>query len=785
MNRSSDPDPAVLDALRRRIAELEESQARQSRVQDTLRGIRFSPGVSFLDLLSLELAQASGADYAFVGTLLPDQRHVRTVGLCADGRVAPGFEYALDGTPCDDVVGKDVCSYPSGITSLYPKDTLLQEMGIEGYCGVPLFDTTKRAIGLIVLLTKRPFQETARAESLLRVAAVRAAAELERSRAEARLRSIFESNMVGIVFWNSEGEITEANDSFLLAVRYTREDLESGKLRWKDMTPPEYAWLDTRALEELRDSGTCIPFEKEYFRRDGSRVPVLIGGSRVTLAPLAGVAFVLDMSARKVAERAARDADDLSRQVISSMREGLCVHDRTLRYVHFNREMEVITGTPERDVIGKHPLEIFPVLKEMGIYADLERSLQGETRTSPDLPYHAKASGETRWTSTQTSPLRDQTGAIVGVIAVIRDVTELKGTEEALRESERRLAEALKLSQDRVVQLEEQVQTRLSFASMVGKSPSMQEVYRRLRLAAESDVTVLVTGESGTGKELAAAAVHSLSHRRSRPFVAVNCSAIPEGVLESELFGHVKGAFTGASRDKVGLFQAAEGGTLFLDEVGDMSPVLQVKVLRALQEREIRRVGDDQQIKVDVRLVTATNRNLSELIENGVLREDFYYRIRVFEIQLPPLRERKEDISVLVGHFIGELSKVTGKRIRGIEPDALKQLLEYPWPGNVRELKNALEHAFVTVRGDHLNLGDLPLEIRAAAPVADSRGSRSGDPDERARILDALHRTAGRKIDAARRLGISRVTLWHRMRILGIDSAEGGGSRKGGGIRKR
>jgi PAS domain S-box-containing protein len=770
MNAPSDSTASVVDTLRRRIAELEESQARQTRIQDALRGTRFSPSISFFDLISLELAHACDADFAIVGALLPDSRHVRTIGLCADGKIAPGFEYDLRDTPCEGIIGRDVCSYPSGITKLFPKDLLLQEMGIDGYCGVPLFDTSRRAIGILVVLTRKPLKDPGRTEALLRVAGARASAELERSRSESRLRSVFDSNMVGIIFWNETGDITEANDAFLHTVRYTREDLELGKISWKEMTPPEYAREDARAVEEIHTTGTCTPYEKQLLRKDGTRVPVLVGGSRVSTAPLAGVAFVLDMSSTKVAERAAREADELNCQIISSIREGLCVHDRSLRYVHFNREMEEITGSRAKDVIGKHPLEMFPVLKEMGIYAGLERALQGENWTSPDLPYHRH--GATRWTTTQASPLRDHAGAIVGVIAVIRDTTELKGTEEALRDSERRLAEALKLSQDRVVQLEEQVQSRVSFATMSGKSPAMQEVYRRLRLAAESDVTVLLTGESGTGKELAAAAVHSLSARRSRPFVAVNCSAIPEGLLESELFGHVKGAFTGASRDKVGLFQAAEGGTLFLDEVGDMSPLLQVKVLRALQEREIRRIGDEQQIKVDVRVVTATNRNLAEMIETGALREDFYYRIRVFEIQLPPLRERKEDLALLVNHFIGELTEGSGKRVRGIDPAALRHLLEHSWPGNVRELKNAIEHAFVTVRGDTLMPEDLPLEIRASEPPEVVPAARSGDPGERNRILEALQKSGGRKSDAARRLGISRVTLWHRMRMLGIEAGK-------------
>ncbi|HLY11136.1 MAG TPA: sigma 54-interacting transcriptional regulator [Planctomycetota bacterium] len=777
-------DPSTFDALRKRIAELEHALDRQARIQEALRGTRFSPGVSFFDLFCLELARASGADVVWIGTLSPGQRTVQTVGLSVDGAIAPGFEYSLDGTPCEDALRQDGASVPRGLAAHYPRDPRFPGMGLEGYCGVPLVDSHRRAIGVIGLLTRRPLPDLPGAEALLRVAAARASAELERSLAEARLRSVFDSNVVGIVFWNSAGDVTDANDAFLQMVRFSRDDLDAGRVRWKDLTPPEYEQRDAEALADVARTGVCAPYEKEYVRKDGSRIPVLIGGSRVTEIPLAGVAFVVDLGPRRTAEKAAREADELNRQVLGSMREGICVHDRELRYLHFNPIMERITGLPARDVLGKHPLELFPILKEMGIFADLERALLGETRMSPDLPYHAKGSGETRWTRTESLPLRDSSGAVVGVIAVIHDITELKGTEDALRDSERRLSEALRRTQERVVQLEEQVQSRVSFARLVGKSEAMQDVYRRLRLAAESDVTVLLTGESGTGKELAAAAVHSQSPRRSRPFVAVNCSAIPEGILESELFGHVKGAFTGASRDKTGLFQAAEGGTLFLDEVGDMSPVLQVKVLRALQEREIRRVGDELAIKVNVRLVTATNRDLTKLIEQGLLREDFYYRIRVFEIQLPPLRERKEDLALLVDHLIEELSRSTGRPVRGMEPAALKALLDYSWPGNVRELRNAMEHAFVTVKGELLRQSDLPFEIRAATPAPAVPVSRSGDPEERSRILEALHRTAGKRTDAARRLGISRVTLWHRMRTLGIDPAEGLDRRTSGGARR-
>jgi PAS domain S-box-containing protein len=349
---------------------------------------------------------------------------------------------------------------------------------------------------------------------------------------------------------------------------------------------------------------------------------------------------------------------------------------------------------------------------------------------------------------------------------IIRDVSERVQLSRALQESEER----------RHI-LEELARSRFRFENLVGKSSAMQEVFRKLRLAAQSDVTVLLRGESGTGKELAAGAIHALSARKDRPLVVVNCAAIPETLLESELFGHVRGAFTGAVRDKQGLFEVADGGTLFLDEVGDMPPALQVKVLRALQSREVRRVGDDHPVKVNVRIVAATHRDLKALLASGGMREDFYYRIRVYEIELPPLRERREDIPLLVGHFLGELSKARERAVEGLSPRALRRVLDYGWPGNVRELRNALEHAFVTMQGTQIQLSDFPPEIRGRTERPPSRGGAApsavpGDRKEKGLVLEALGRANGNRNAAAKLLGISRVTLWKRMRRLGIGDGD-------------
>ena len=270
---------------------------------------------------------------------------------------------------------------------------------------------------------------------------------------------------------------------------------------------------------------------------------------------------------------------------------------------------------------------------------------------------------------------------------------------------------------DENLYLRRQLETQHRFENIIGKSGVIAEVFDTIRKIADSPSTAMVTGESGTGKELVARAIHFNSFRRDKPFVSVNCGAIPEGLMESELFGHVRGAFTGAVSNKVGLFSAAEGGTLFLDEITEIPALLQVKLLRAIQVREIRRVGDTRDIKTDVRLIAASNRDLEEAVAEGILREDLFYRLNVIPIQLPPLRERREDIPLLVAHFLQKFSKELGKDVRGVTPEAMAVLERYRWPGNIRELENVLERAIVLGAGDMLGIDSLPESVRRERPV--------------------------------------------------------------------
>jgi two-component system response regulator PilR (NtrC family) len=312
---------------------------------------------------------------------------------------------------------------------------------------------------------------------------------------------------------------------------------------------------------------------------------------------------------------------------------------------------------------------------------------------------------------------------------------------------------------DENLYLRKQLETQHRFENIIGKSGRILEVFDTIRKISDSPSTAMITGESGTGKELVARAIHFNSLRRDKPFVSVNCGAIPEGLMESELFGHVRGAFTGAVSNKIGLFSAGEGGTLFLDEITEIPPLLQVKLLRAIQTREIRRVGDTKDMKTDVRLIAASNRNLEDAVRDGVLREDLYYRLNVIPIQLPPLRERREDIPLLVAHFLQKFGKELGKGARGVAPDAMGVLERYHWPGNIRELENVLERAIVLGAGEMLGVESLPETLRRERPVKGMEAvelpedgldlEATLDTIERGYLQRALDRTGGVQTKAA------------------------------------
>ena len=325
------------------------------------------------------------------------------------------------------------------------------------------------------------------------------------------------------------------------------------------------------------------------------------------------------------------------------------------------------------------------------------------------------------------------------------------------------------------IYLRREVEREYGFAGLVGHSKPMQELFGVIRSIAETDVSVLIEGETGTGKELIARAIHYNSPRRSRRFVAVNCGALAETLLQSELFGHEKGAFTGADARRKGIFEAADGGTLFLDEIGEISPGTQVKLLRVLQDGEFQRVGGSETIRVNVRILSATNQSVEAMVKSGRFRQDLYYRLNVFPIRVPPLRERREDIPLLVAHFIENAGRKMRKNIHGVSPDAMALLIAYAWPGNVRELENVIQRLMVVAKDETLGLEELPPEIRGAGDAPTRRGAdlrdlarASTELVERQTILDALAKTDGNVTRTAKALGISRATLQNKMKAYGL-----------------
>ena len=433
--------------------------------------------------------------------------------------------------------------------------------------------------------------------------------------------------------------------------------------------------------------------------------------------------------------------------IVDSISDGLLVHDMQRRIVLFNRAAEEITGRHRQDVVGQDCHQVFGcglcggkcVLEHV---AGPEPGFE-ERRERIEI---TTADGEPRTLEACIRPLREATGRWVGLVAVFHDVT-------------------------REFTLARRMGEMQSFAGIVGRDAKMLEVFDLIRDVASSTVPILIRGESGTGKELVAAAIHNESPRAGKPFIAVNCGALPEGLLESELFGHVRGSFTGAIRDKKGRFELADGGTIFLDEIGDITPAMQVRLLRVLQEGVMQRVGSETAIQVDVRVISATHRDLQKEIAAARFREDLYYRLNVVPIWIPPLRERLADIPLLVpnllARFLSEMGRSTAVHV---SPEAMDVLLTYSWPGNVRELQNWLQYALVKCRGEEIRPEHLPparLTVPTAGiPGQGSMGSAGTPPAiSRApltveRVREALASCRGNRREAARALGVARATLY-------------------------
>jgi two-component system response regulator HydG len=454
--------------------------------------------------------------------------------------------------------------------------------------------------------------------------------------------------------------------------------------------------------------------------------------------------------------------EELSRyfgQIINHLKDGVMVVDTQGNIVMVNPAMARMSGFSEEEMVDS-PCTILDCDACELLRSEANKLWCGLfVRQS----VHKKHCTVTRKDGTYVSAIKDavvlkrEDGLAVGALEIYSDLSELE-------EKNRKILELFRL-----------LNKNTMFNGMVGQSSSMQKVFQLIEKVSKSDSTVLISGESGTGKELVANAIHKLGKRENGPFIKLNCAALNESILESELFGHVKGAFTGAYRHRKGLFEEADGGEILLDEIGDIPLSTQVKLLRLLETKQFVRIGGNRPVSVDVRIIAATNRNLPDMVSKGLFREDLFFRINIVPINVPPLRERKEDIPLLVSSFIDELCAHTGQKITGLAREVLDGFMHYPWPGNVRELRSALEYAFLVCESRLIETDHLPpqfqhiykspgTEIQSTAHVL----SPVYASNEKRELVDALRQTCGNQTQASKILGVHRMTVWNRMRKYGI-----------------
>jgi PAS domain S-box-containing protein len=432
--------------------------------------------------------------------------------------------------------------------------------------------------------------------------------------------------------------------------------------------------------------------------------------------------------------------------ILESISDGVFTVDSDWRVTSFNRAAETITGVRRRDAIGKMCSDVF-----RASMCEADCALRHTVKTGKPIinqsAFIVNADGRRIPISVSTAILRDERGRISGGAETFRDLSLVE-------------------------ELRKELEGRFQVGDLVSRSAAMRRVFDLLPQVAPSEVNVLIHGETGTGKELLARAIHNLSSRKNGPFMPVNCGALPDTLLESELFGYVKGAFTGAGKDKPGRFALAEGGTVFLDEIGDISPAMQVRLLRVLQERTYEPLGGTQTKRANVRVIAATHRDLAALIRKGLFREDLFYRLNVVKLDLPPLRKRMEDVPLLVEYFVARFNRRQGKSVAGVSPDVMALLMAHDYPGNVRELENVIERAFVLCAAGRIERSCLPPELTGQPPAPTARAGDSMAEQTRAAeaqaIRAALERCGFNRLAAARELGLHKSTLFRKVKSLGI-----------------
>ena len=770
-------------------------------LQQIVEGVESKIGEQFFPSLVQQLATALDVDYAYVSELREDGISFRSRAGWGKGQPLPQFDVPAHG-PCETVLTRKCVHHPDQLRELYPHVQLIQDIGVESYCGVPIVDGSDRVIGHLAIMDSKPMLDPVRTTSILGIFAMRAAAEFERLRFERALRKsdltlrkidegtagatgaaffpslvkslaealqtkyAFVSKFVSgsqtrvrtLAFWHGDGFL----DSFEYDLPHTPcERVLAGEVC---LFPEKVQDLFPEHREDLAKLGVesylAIPVSDRFGAVMGHLAvmdtkpmhddPRVLSVFKI-FGVRAGAELERERLDARLKENEERLRDLFDEAPIAYVHEGL-----DTRFLRANRAAMRSLGITPEEVNGTYGRSFIPDTP------DAQRRLKeafdsvgrGADTSGVVLELRRKDNGKPLWIQWWSKP--DPSGTYTRTMFV--DITE-----RVLMEQEKARLEAQN------VYLQEEIKGAHNFEELIGSSTSLRKVLKNVERVAPTDSTVLITGETGTGKELIARAVHNLSPRKDRPLVKVNCAAIPAGLIESELFGHEKGAFTGALTKKMGRFEVADKGTIFLDEIGDLPLDLQSKLLRVLQEDEFERVGGTQTFKVKVRVIAATNRDLAQQSKAGQYRPDLYYGLNVFPIHLPPLRERESDIPLLVQYFVRKFAANFGKKIDRIPERMMTAFQRYPWPGNIRELEHVIERAVILSEGPELE----PIEwLSSSDGKAGPAKTHTLQEAERQHIVDVLGQTSWRVSGpkgAAAVLGLKPTTLEAKMKKLGIE----------------
>ncbi len=572
---------------------------------------------------------------------------------------------------------------------------------------------------------------------------------------------------------NQDLRIIYVNRLGLESFKFTKEDFEAGVYLSDIMHPEDKNRLEQN-LSSILAGKPLGPQEYRMVHKDGTVRLYHVNSSPVfDGSKVRGIrTCVFDISDRKEAENKLRESEERFRRIFSQSPIGVALINHHGQVIDTNEAFRQMFSLP---IDTPLPSDFPGFFKLVDLDDDEKIRLRHGEGVKYATPFDFAKNGfsdtpdsrHLEWHITPLSTGDDQSRLL---LAQVQDVTERKLAEEAKLQEAR---EAANKAKQLVESLRQEVQQTFSFSNMVSKSPQMRKIFDTLPQMAETTTTVLINGESGTGKELIAKALHDLSGRKKKPFIAINCSALPDNLLESELFGYKAGAFTDAKKDKPGKFSLADGGIIFLDEIGDISTAMQAKLLRVLQERTFEPLGATTSQRVDVRVIAATNKDLAEMVKKGTFRDDLFYRMNILKIKLPPLRERKPDIPLLCDHFVSLLNGRYGKSISGMSPEVLDKLLTYGFPGNIRELENIIEHAFVFCKDGSIQLSHLPEEL-AGSPeeihIKSLQSYGSLEDLEAHYIRAVLDEVGGNRIQAAKRLDIHKSTLFRKLKKLGIST---------------